>query len=271
MEIEQNIENFRFMRQQKSKSGEKVRLQGKQRRGLAERQIAESSNRALKASGDTKALLEEVYNPSEKINAWADELDSIRAERAARADSEQSTTGALDVNPLSNPRPSARWDGPTGLSGGAGGRAGAEEYLGRDMSDEEWEMLSRTTYAEATNDPEEQAAVMSVILNRAKDDGYPDSIIEVVKQPNQFQAVTGTANNPRPSSRFLAFNDEVLASFEAEVTPRLGNFSDTGWLNFTAANPEAYGEGTNPGFMDDVTRSTGSAQIGGTLFGTVGE
>lgn len=241
-----------------------------QRRGLAMRRIADSSQQARQAAQETKEMLTPEYNPSEKINGWMDELDALRAERRAALEAEQSTTGALSTDPLARPRPTKRWDGPTGIQGGAGGRTAAEEYLGRGMSDEEWEMLSRTTYAEATDDPEEQAAIMSVILNRAKADNYPDSITEVVEQPNQFQAVTGTAKNPRPSSRFLSFNEDVMAAFESEVTPRLMNYSDTDWLNFTAANPAAYGEGTNVGFMYDVSRSSGSAQIGGTLFGTVG-
>ena len=266
--IENTIKNFRFMRSQ-GRRGTARAAEGSQRRGLAQRQIAQGSQRALRASEETKEMLTPVYNPGEKIQGWADELDSMREQR--RLNREQSTTGALEENPLVRPRPTSRWDGPVGIQSGAGGRAAAEQYLGRNMSDQEWEMLNRTTYAEATDNPEEQAAIMTVILNRVKADNYPDSIVEVVEQPNQFQAVTGTRNNPRPSSRFLAFNDEVMATFESDVTPRLMDYLDKNWLNFTAANPAAYGEGTNPGFMDDVMGSTGSMQIGGTLFGTVGQ
>ena len=267
--IKESIQQFRAARQQRQKMGAISAVQTKQRMGLAQRE-AENTKMDIRATRrSAEQSTESSYNPEEKINAWYAEIDAIREERGMRADMEQSTTGAMDVDPLSRPSPQARWDGPTGMSGGAGGRAGAEEYLGREMSDEEWEMLARTTYAEATSDPEEQAAVMSVILNRAKASGYPDSIVEVVNQPNQFQAVTGTANNPRPSSRFQAFNDDVLATFETEVTPRLNNYADQNWLNFTAGNPAAYGEGTNVGFLDDVNNSEGSAVIGGTVFGTV--
>lgn len=210
---------------------------------------------------------EEPYNPAtsilEHIKKYQ-ETATIDEGVDTRAMTEQSLTPPED-----EPRPVRRWDGPTGISGDVGGRSAAEQYLGRAMSDEEWEMLARTTYAEATNNPEEQAAIMSVILNRAKSESYPDSIVDVVNQPNQFQAVTGTARNRRPSPRFQAFNDEVLSTFEEKVTPRLNNYADQNWLNFTASNPAAYGEGTNIGFMDDVSQSEGSAQIGGTLFGTV--
>ena len=210
---------------------------------------------------------EEPYDPTTSI------LDRIKKYQETATINEGVDTRAMTEESLTppegEPRPTRRWDGPTGISGDVGGRSAAEEYLGRGMSDEEWEMLARTTYAEATNNPEEQAAIMSVILNRAKSEQYPDSIVDVVNQPNQFQAVTGTANNRRPSPRFQAFNDDILAIFEEKVTPRLGNYMSQNWLNFTASNPAAYGEGTNIGFMDDVSESEGSAQIGGTLFGTV--
>ena len=268
--IKESIQAYRARRKQEARLG---RVQEtKARLGLASRQADQTTQDMRAAARSAKQPAEGAYDPAAKIRAWYEEIEAIRSERGYGADQESSTTGAMDENPLASPRPkdlTNRWDGPAGLSGGAGGRAAAEEYLGRPMEDNEWEMLARTTYAEATDDPEEQAAIMSVILNRAKADNYPDSIVEVVNQPNQFQAVTGTAGNRQPSSRFKAFNDDVLSLFESDVTPRLGNFSDTGWLNFTASNPAAYGEGTNIGFMDQVNNSEGSAQIGGTLFGTV--
>ena len=268
--IRESIEQFRANRQQRQKMGAVSALQTKQRLGLAQREASnvKSDIRATRRNVE-RDLEQAAYNPGEKIAGWYEEINSIREERGYKADQEHSTTGAMDIDPMARVTPQARWDGPVGMSGGAGGRAAAEEYLGREMDDKEWEMLTRTTYAEATGDPEEQAAVMSVILNRAKADNYPDSIVDVVMQPNQFQAVTGTRNNPMPSSRFNAFNDEVLQQFEETVTPRLNNFANQNWLNFTAGNPAAYGEGTNINFLDDVNNSEGSAVIGGTIFGTV--
>ena len=269
--IEDSIRQFRAQRSRNKRRSSVPTT--KERMGLAQRdaQNTQSDIRAARRNMDDATKVE--YDPAAKVNSWADELSALRDERSVRVDREQSTTSAMDVNPLATPRPddlTNRWDGPVGMSGGAGGRTAAEEYLGRPMDDTEWEMLARTTYAEATGDPEEQAAVMSVILNRVKADGYPDSITEVVNAPNQFQAVTGTsANGRQPSSRFKAFNDEVLAQFETEVTPRLTNFLDQNWLNFTAGNTAAYGEGTNVGFLDQVNNSDGSARIGGTVFGTV--
>ena len=156
------------------------------------------------------------------------------------------------------------------LNKGEEGRLAAENYLGSAIEQTDWEMLVRATYAESTSNPEEQAAVMSVMLNRVKSKKYPNSIKGVLNAPNQFQAVTGTSNDPGPSSMFLSFGDKDMASFESSAAPLLNNFLKQDWLNFTAADPAAYGAGTNKNFMKDVSSAQGSMQIGGTLFGTVG-
>jgi hypothetical protein len=263
--IENSIQQFRAKRNASSKRVDTVSAT-KQRLGLAQRDIARSENETSRLLQRSAEVQEAAYNPEEKISKWADEMDSLRAERVDR---DQSTTNALDMNPLASVRPAARWDGEKGMTGGAGGRAGAEEYLGRSMSDVEWEMLARTTYAESTSNPTEQAAVMSVILNRVKAEGYPDTIEGVVNAPNQFQAVTGTEQDPGPSSMYRSFDKSILAKFSSDVTPLLGNFQEQNWLNFTAGNSDAYGPGTNINFRDDVNNSEGSATIGGTIFGTV--
>jgi hypothetical protein len=187
-----------------------------------------------------------------------------------------STTAALEevspgpgsvenpIRPISRPLPVGE-----GISGDVGGRSAAEAYLGRSMDDKEWEMLLRATHAEATDDARERAGVMSVILNRVKADNYPDTITDVLMAENQFQAVTGTKKNPKPSSRFNSVNSSVISQFRDEVAPLLGEFADKNWLNFTAGNPDAYGPGTDISFLDKVKNAQGSMQIGGTIFGTV--
>jgi len=82
-------------------------------------------------------------------------------------------------------------------------RKKAEEFLGREMKDQEWNALVRATVAEASPDSKEQAAVMAVILNRANSSKYPDSIMSVLTQKNQFQAVTGTPTNRAPSRNLV--------------------------------------------------------------------
>lgn len=147
-------------------------------------------------------------------------------------------------------------------------RAEAEKYLGREMSDEEWAALLSATVAESLPDsPEEQAAVMAVILNRVKSPSYPDNVIDVLYQPNQFQAVTGAAGSG-PSTNYTNPSDAQLASTITGVNEYLSS-SNTTWLNFTSNNPAAYGAGTNINFLYDMRSSPGATVIGGTVFGTV--
>ena len=219
-----------------------------------------------------KLRVEANYDPADSI------VSHIRKyrETAELPLEEESTTGALEEGPKSpNPvdssyRPVSRpLPVGEGISGDVGGRSAAESYLGRKMDDKEWEMLIRATHAEATEDARERAGVMSVILNRVKSGRYPNTITEVLMQPNQFQAVTGTENNPKPNSRYNSVNSSVISQFQEEVAPLLSDFADKNWLNFTAGNPDAYKEGTDIGFMEQVKQAQGSMQIGGTIFGTV--
>lgn len=268
--IENSIKQFRARRNSSRRVDTNTAT--KQRLGLAQREIANSQYETRRMLQQGQEAIEAQYSPADAVGGWADQIAALSAERqdANRIpeNEERSTTGALST--VDGPtRPVARWDGVVGMSGGTGGRAGAEEYLGRSMSDTEWEYLTRTTYAETTGDPTEQAAAMSVILNRVLADNYPDTVTDVVLQPNQFQAVTGTSAEPGPSGRFRSMGDDVLALFETDVTPLLGNFKENNWLNFTAGNAAAYGPGTDLDFRDDVNNAEGSAAIGGTIFGTV--
>jgi hypothetical protein len=270
--IENTIKQFREQRRSASKrvnTGDAT----KERIGLAQRKIARSEDETSRALSQASDAREAQYSPADNINGWMDDIDSLRAERASR---EQSTTGALDMSPISNSssgsrRPATRWDESQGRPGGAGGRAGAEEYLGRPLSDVEWDQLLRTTYSESSNNPNEQAAVMSVILNRVSSGKWGDTVTSVIQAPNQFQAVTGTASNPGPSDMYRTFNNngEDLSTFESTITPLLSNYTEQNWLNFTAANRAAYGEGTNVNFLDDLTAAQDSMQIGQTMFGTM--
>lgn len=148
-------------------------------------------------------------------------------------------------------------------------RQSAEEFLGRKMTDSEWNNLVAATVAESLpNSPQEQAGIMAVILNRVKSPAYPNTVNEVLLQPNQFQAVTGTRNNPGPVRNFTNPNERQIASTIRGVNQYLGTM-DQGWLNFTSNITAAYGPGTDISFRDRVRNSSGSRVIGGTVFGTV--
>jgi hypothetical protein len=144
----------------------------------------------------------------------------------------------------------------------------AEKFLGRSISDEEWEELLRTTVAEASSDSKEQAQVAGVILNRTRNKfGGDDTITDVVKANNQFQAVTGTPKDRSPSKNYTNPTPEQIASVTNSILTRLST-ADKGWLNFTAADPKIYGPGTNPGYRIKALNTPGSQQIGGTIFFT---
>jgi spore germination cell wall hydrolase CwlJ-like protein len=187
------------------------------------------------------------------------------------------------------------WGNDTAESGGGGGAAGptdaipanlpplsgnrnldeaklkAESYLGRPISDSEWDALVRTTFAEATSNPAERAAVMTVILNRVKSPNFPNTIDGVLNQKSQFQAVTGTRNDPGPSEGYTANRSPAqLASMADGLNTYLPEYADRGWVNFTSNIDAAYGAGTNIGFKDTVRNSPGAEIIGGTVFGSVG-
>lgn len=147
-------------------------------------------------------------------------------------------------------------------------RVVAEKYLGRKMSDLEWNYLIRAVVAESSpNNKQEQAAIMGVILNRVNNKSYPDNVVSVLKQRNQFQAVTGTAaNNHKPSTNFTNPTKKQMTSVVTS-TQYLSSVNKS-WLNFTSNDPRAYGKGTNPEFLAAMEKKGGKV-IGGTIFGTV--
>jgi N-acetylmuramoyl-L-alanine amidase len=147
-------------------------------------------------------------------------------------------------------------------------KAAAEEFLGRSISDADWNMLVRATVAEASPDQEERAAVMAVILNRVRSGSYPGTIPGVLTQTNQFQAVTGTPADRSPSRWFSNPSPQAVAGVAQAAIDHLSS-SNREWLNFTSNNPRAYGAGTNINFMYAMRRSPGAEVIGGTVFGTV--
>jgi hypothetical protein len=134
--------------------------------------------------------------------------------------------------------------------------------LGRKISDEEHDMLMRAVYAEASANKDEYANVMAVILNRTRKNG--GTIIGTLTEKNQFQAVTGTANNPGPSANFKKGPNEKSIAMINEGTSSLSGISKN--LDaFTASNRNAYGPGTNVGWLDKL-QAGGGKQIGQTVF-----
>jgi hypothetical protein len=146
----------------------------------------------------------------------------------------------------------------------------ADDYLGRKMSDQEWDVLLRTTAAESSQNTTSQAMVMGTILNRAKNrfPGNPESVIMAVTEKNQFQAVTGTKNNDnKPSAKYLKGPSESeIKSMTYGAINILPNVSPQQEY-FTAANPKAYGPGTDIGNLYKMQRE-GGTEIAGSIFNT---
>ena len=154
-----------------------------------------------------------------------------------------------------------------------------EEYLGREISDRDMNMLIRAIASEASGNTRERAAVAGVILNRVRDNfnGYGANMYAQLHAPAQFQAVTGTRTGPRdsegrrtwsgPSPNYTNMSSQTAAEVIGAIISLLPNQNKT-WMNFTSNNPEAYGAGTDIGFLTTMRNSPGSRVIGGTIFGT---
>jgi hypothetical protein len=105
---------------------------------------------------------------------------------------------------------------------------------------------------------------MAVILNRTRKNGK--SIIDTLVEENQFQAVTGTKNNPGPSPHFKSGPSEknlkMLEGASKDILPNVSKNLDS----FTATDPKAYVEGTSMAWLDKLKNTPGSFEKSGTLF-----
>lgn len=94
--------------------------------------------------------------------------------------------------------------------------AGAEADTGKRYTREEAEMLAKAVWGEARGcDPMQQAAVVWCVLNRVDSDNpyFPDSIAEVVSQPQQFHGYI--KSNPVDED-ILAIVNDVLTRWRIE-------------------------------------------------------
>jgi hypothetical protein len=120
----------------------------------------------------------------------------------------------------------------------------------------------------------EDANIAAVILNRARTNygGHGTGIEDQLTARNQFQAVTGTANNGRqPNSGFANPSEQQIARATNNILSQLSGASNT-WLNFTAYDVRAYGPGTDINFRNRALRDPNHRVIGnrgdrgGTIF-----
>ena len=155
-----------------------------------------------------------------------------------------------------------------------------EEFLGREISDSDMNMLVRAIASEASDNNIERAAVAAVILNRVRfnHNNYGASIPAQLRAPAQFQAVTGTKTGPRdsegkrtwtgPSRHYTNMSSTTGGQVVGTLIQNLAN-QDKTWRNFTSNIPSAYGPGTRIDFMYAMRGAPNSQVIGKTVFGTV--
>lgn len=149
-------------------------------------------------------------------------------------------------------------------------RSSAESYLGRPMSDKEWNWLVRATNAESAYNIKSYAMVMGTIINHARTYAPSDKegIVFALKRRNAFQAVTGTkADKHKASPNFLrgpnAKQLQAIHIAAIEYLPRVSRSQ----MQFTATDPKAYGPGTNIGYLHQL-RKKGGQEIAGSHFNT---
>lgn len=154
----------------------------------------------------------------------------------------------------------------------------AEAYLGKSMTDTEWNDLVSLTFAEATSNQTERAWVMAVILNRTRIGFTPrgirntryrfDTVTDIINQPYQFQPVTGTRKAPGPNDKYLnglnRFPREAISIYGA--AKNILKDVPKAFTLFTANSEAAYTEGTNIGYLFNLRSKPQSVIKGGTIF-----
>lgn len=122
------------------------------------------------------------------------------------------------------------------------GKAAAEEYLGRPMSDSEYSALVAATNAEAGTNQTEQAYVSGTILNRVRARGEGATVQSVLGERGQFESVTGPGGN---SNYVNGPNSTRAASINGSMKNILPSVPKNNYY-FDAANPAAYKYGSMP-------------------------
>jgi hypothetical protein len=218
-----------------------------------------------------KWLTEQFFGPSSAIQ----EAQNTEKSKAARPElipgqGRPWTTPNLPQSPIPNdPRPENNNSNVPDTNYSASEKAAkeaADKYIGRLLSSNEWDELKRATHAEAgRKNQTEVAMVMASILNRAKNKNT--TIDKILREPNQFQAVTGTKYAPGPSANFRdgpgTQRAEQIYGAAANILPNVSKNQ----VNFTAASSAAYGPGTNLGYRDKMLANGGS-QVGASIFNT---
>jgi hypothetical protein len=179
----------------------------------------------------------------------------------------------LAAGPISAPGTTAQ---TTFTATNAEARKAAEAYLGKPMSDDDWNNLVSLTYSESSPNQTERAWVMATVLNRTRIGFTPagirnsrykfETVTDIINQPWQFQPVTGTRFAPGPNRAYLQGpNTSGAISIYGAATKILKDVPKAITL-FTSNNEGAYKAGTNINYLFNLRNRPQSVIIGGTIF-----
>lgn len=220
--------------------------------GFSDKDVSDYTRGEITSKAELKRLIEDAQSKGKKSIEITDSKVSAGAKQATRVGAGRGVQGGPTASQATTP---SRFDG----------KANAESYLGAPISEDDWDMLVRAVYAESSQNQQEYANVMAVILNRVRKSGK--SIPQVLNEENQFQAVTG-ARGEGPSPQFRKGPDSRSAEMILKSTESLNGIS-TSLDSFTAANVAAYGAvGGEVKFNKKMAQmqAANGKTIGGTVF-----
>lgn len=153
------------------------------------------------------------------------------------------------------------------VASGTEARKVAEKYLGRPLSDEEWNTFIALIFAESGRDQNEEGHVAATILNRVRwkftpagiaASGYKfDTVMDIAWQRRQYEAVTGKPPDNKPSKWFLQ-GPSKYRTIEIGIYGAIVNVMPTVSIyltDFTANNDCLYVKCNPPGKgLEDVIR-----------------
>lgn len=109
-----------------------------------------------------------------------------------------------------------------------------------DISDEDVDLIALVTMAEAEGEPEEgKRLVIDTILNRVDSDRFPDTVYDVIYQPNQFTSMwNGRTDRCEVREDFVALvKEELVSRYNSEcVFFRTSHYSKYGVPMFQVGN-----------------------------------
>lgn len=189
----------------------------------------------------------------------------------------------------------------TYIASGVEARLVAEQYLGRALTDEEWNNLVAVTYAEAGRNQEEEAWVAATILNRVRIKYTPrgignssykfNSVTDIIWQWRQYEAVTGNpTNGNQPSRNFLQGPNRTseisiygaIKNFMKQVPTTFTDFTSNNDCLYVECNPPKRGladvqyvngtpiriKGRNYNYLTSMRKKAGTVVKGSSIFGT---